>query len=378
MNNKVLSLNDWEYLLTYMPKGWKEKGKSLGALKRNRNFDSFESLLRTLLIHFVDGCSLRETAVRARTGSIANITDVALLKRLNKSGEWLNWMAVELMKRWINRIPDVFYGTKRRIRVVDGSIICEPGSTGSDWRIHYSIELKTLRCDEVIITDYKIGETLKRYKVEKNDIFIGDRGYAHRRGIGYVKESGGDVIVRINLTNLPLYNKTRQKINILKRLRQVEETFAKDWVVYAKGENGQLIKGRLCAIKKNDIAAIKSIGKTKRANSRKGRKVRPETLEAAKYIFVFTTLTRKSMIKEKVLEIYRGRWQVELAFKRLKSIIKLGHLPKQDAIGAKSWLQGKIFVAFLVESMIVAGERFFPWGYSLEKALPMERNLVHA
>ena len=78
--------------------------------------------------------------------------------------------------------------------------------------------------------------------------------------------------------------------------------------------------------------------------------------------------------------MYRGRWQIEIVFKRLKSIIGLGHLPKQDPIGAKAWIHGKIFTAFLIETLITAGERFFPWGFPIsieikEETLFRERGI---
>ncbi len=76
-----------------------------------------------------------------------------------------------------------------------------------------------------------------------------------------------------------------------------------------------------------------------------------------------------------ILELYRYRWQIELAFKRLKSLLQLGHLKKMDPVGAKAWLQGKLFVATLVEMLIATGERFSPWGYFLPEdsaaALPL-------
>ena len=72
--------------------------------------------------------------------------------------------------------------------------------------------------------------------------------------------------------------------------------------------------------------------------------------------------------------MYRGRWQVEIAFKRLKSIMGLGHLKKTDIDAAKSWIHGKLFVSFLIEALIAGGESFFPWGYPLcqrVEALPV-------
>jgi len=40
-------------------------------------------------------------------------------------------------------------------------------------------------------------------------------------------------------------------------------------------------------------------------------------------------------------------------------------LKKTDQDGAKAWLQGKLFVATLNETLIAVGERFSPWGYFL-------------
>jgi len=59
---------DWDVVLTMLPAQWEAKAAELGAVRRLRGFDSVGSLLRVLLIHLADGCSLRETAVRASAG----------------------------------------------------------------------------------------------------------------------------------------------------------------------------------------------------------------------------------------------------------------------------------------------------------------------
>lgn len=359
---------DWETLISFLPMGWQEKAKELGALKRQRNFKSSESLLRTLLIHFIDGCSLRETVERARLGEIAEVSDVALLKRLNRSGEWLRYMAVELMRQWIPRQPSEIFPSGLNVRIVDGSQISEPGSTGSDWRIHYSIKLFSLQCDEMKITNLGVGETFKNFSVAKGDLFIGDRGYCHRQGIEHVVKYDGHVLVRINLTNLPLYYKDNRRINLLKKLKTLRGTKVGNWQVYIHGDRG-IIKGRICAIRKSKVVAERARKKLLRECSKKGRKVKDETLESTGYIFVFTTLPDAIVSATMVLEVYRGRWQIEVVFKRLKSIVGVGHLPKYDPVGAKAWLHGKIFTAFLIETLLCAGELFFPWGYPIPKKI---------
>jgi hypothetical protein len=87
---------DWSVIESVLPRGWAEAARSTGALRRTREFDDPAALLRVLLIHLADGCSLRETAVRARAGRLADVSDVALLKRLRGSGEWFRWMAEQL------------------------------------------------------------------------------------------------------------------------------------------------------------------------------------------------------------------------------------------------------------------------------------------
>lgn len=374
--------DDWQVLMQFLPAGWQAEAKELGALKRCRKFAGAEALLRILLIHLAGGCSLRETVVRAKQGNIAAISDVALLKRLRASGEWFRWMTVGVMEQWIEKQPAAIFGGGCRIRVIDGSTIQEPGATGSTWRIHYSIGLPSLQCDEVYVTSPKTGESFRQFTVHPGDLFLGDRNFGRRPDIRHVVQEGGQVLVRINLTNLPLVGKDGSPFRLLDHLKMLKKTELGDWDVWVPYED-VFLTGRVCALKKSKEVAEKARLKTLRENGKKGHAVKPETLEAAGYTFVFTTLPR-TFSAETALEMYRGRWQIEIAFKRLKSIIGLGHLRKTDVEGAKAWLHGKLLVAFLMEALVAAGERFFPWGYPLSPErppkvpLPMEGELTDA
>jgi ABC-type multidrug transport system ATPase subunit len=42
--------------------------------------------------------------------------------------------------------------------LVDGTMVSEPGYTGSQWRLHYSVSLPALNCDEVIVTTHYMDE----------------------------------------------------------------------------------------------------------------------------------------------------------------------------------------------------------------------------
>jgi hypothetical protein len=371
--------DDWALVQRMLPDGWEAQAKALGALRRVRAFPDAATLLRVLLIHLAEGCSLRETAVRAAQGGLATVSDVAVLKRLRACGAWLRWMAGELVRRWGPPVPPDLAHATQRIRVLDGTVVSEPGATGSTWRLHYAIELPGLQCDEVTVTGPEVGESFQRFTVRPGDLCVGDRGFAHRAGVRHVVAHGGAVLVRLNLTNLPLHDARGRPFPLLRKLRALRGWRLGDWPARLVDAHGA-VAGRVCAVRKSAAAARRAREKAQRESTKQGHTVRPETLEAAGYTFVLTTLP-PTVGPRAVLELYRGRWQVELEFKRLKSLLALGHLRKRDPAGAQAWLQGKLLVACLIEALITAGERFFPWGYPLPEpgdALSVAGKFVHA
>ncbi len=65
-----------------------------------------------------------------------------------------------------------------------------------------------------------------------------------------------------------------------------------------------------------------------------GRTPKPQSPEFAKCVIVFTTFPASRFAPEAVLDWYRLRWQVELVFKRFKSVAQRGHLPKRGGEGS--------------------------------------------
>jgi len=358
---------DYEYLMGFLPKGWQARARELGALRRCRKVPDAETLLRVLLIHLAEGCSLRETAVRARQGHLIALSDVAIMERLKRAGEWFRWMNTELMKRWVGAPPEAIWGSRWNVRVIDGTRIKEPGPTGSSWCVHYSIGLPSLACQELSVSEPDgPGESFSLFQVNAGDLFLGDRVYGVRPGIFHVCRHGGHVLVRFALSNLPLLTPQRRPFSLLNHLRTLTGTRRGDWPVLLKDDSVEL-PGRVCAVRKSRQAAERARQQVIRQAQKHGMTPQPQTLEAAGYFFVFTTLTTDQLATVPVLGMYGGRWQIELVFKRLKSILEFGHLRKADLQAAKAWLHGKLLVAFLVESLIRCGETFFPWGWPLSE-----------
>ncbi len=370
--SKEFSLeSDFQFLLGLLPKDWDAKAKALGALTRCRKIPNAEILLRVLLIHLAEGCSLRETSLRAKESEIISLSDVAIMDRLRQSGDWFQWMNTELMKNWTLRQADVVFDGQWNIRLIDGTCIKEPGPTGSSWRIHYSINLPNLNCDEFLVHHQKgKGETFKNFTVKKGDLLIGDRVYGVRPSIFHVKKHQGHVITRFALSNLPLLTPDGERFQLLEYLRTLQPNQIGDWDVMLENDEKERCSGRVCAIRKSNQAAQRALKRLKYKSKKSGyKKIKKETIESSKYFFIFTTLSRDQVKKKNVLELYRARWQIELVFKRLKSIMQLGHLRKYDKDASIAWLHGKLFVAFVIQTLISHAETFFPWGYPICKDL---------
>ena len=354
---------DWGVVMQMLPAQWEAKAVELGAVRRLRGFASVGSLLRVLLIHLADGCSLRETAVRASAGGLAAVSDVALLKRLRGCGAWFEWMAREMATGMALPSAADALLPGRRVRLVDGSSVCEPGATGSTWRLHYALNLHTLSCDEVHVSEASVGESLTHFNIRAGDVIMADRGFAKRPGLRHVVQCKADVVLRASLSNLPLHDRRGRPLDMLPLLRTLAIGQAADWPARVQDDVGA-IAVRVCAYKKTAAQTLATQEAIQQEARKKQRSVQPRTLEAAGYVIVVTTLAEPSAAA--IMEFYRRRWQIELAFKRLKSLLQLGHLKKIDKDGARAWLQGKLLVACLIEKLILTAERFSPWGYAAQ------------
>lgn len=359
---------DWPVLLSFFPQDWDDLAFQTKAIKGLRKDKELENYIRTLLIHLSCGYSLRETAARAKLANLADISDVALLGRLKKAKNWLHGMCVSLFEE---QGIDVAGDNEFQVRLFDATNVREPGKTGSLWRIHYSVRLPTLTCDFFKLTATKgkgTGESFFQYSIKKGDYIIADRAYSTPSGICHVASKQAFVLVRVNTKSLPRFQVNDQPFPLLEKLVAIKEVNkVGSWEATVISRDSKKVQGRLCVIRKSE-EAIKLAHKRIRKEAIKHKAtVQPETLEYAKYIIVFTTFPKSRFSDIEILNWYRNRWQIELTFKRFKSLAQLGHLPKHDEESAKAWLYGKLFVALLTEKLIQYASFFSPWGYNLEE-----------
>lgn len=364
----------WNVLLSLLPANWEQQAILLSAAERSRGFESISALLRTLLLHVGSGYSLREATARAKAAGLADVSDVALLKRLRKAERWLQWLCARLVEESGWEVPLESRGWN--VRAVDGTLVKEPGRRGSLWRIHYSLRIPSLVCDHLELTPTNgrgVGETLTRFAASQRDLVLADRGFCTPVGVEALTRKGAGVIVRLNTSSLPLLTAQGKRFDLLQKVQQVSEPgVVGRWPVWVQGPELK-IEGRLCVIRKSEHATRKTVRKIRQKSQQGGPQTKPETLEYARYVMVFTTLPAEQFSSEEILEWYRVRWQIELMFKRMKSLAQIGRLPKHDTQSARAWLYGKLLVALLCQKLMRLGRDISPWGYRLAESWKWQR-----
>jgi hypothetical protein len=365
---------DWPLLVGLLPPNWEQAAVLSGASERLRGFPSISDLLRTLLLHVGKGYSLRETAVRAKAAGMAEVSDVALMKRLRKAEGWLHGLCCSLLEESGWEMPAESRGWN--VRAVDGTLVKEPGRSGSLWRLHYSVRLPSLVCDHFQLTPVKgagNGEVLGRFAAEPGDLVLADRGFCKPAGVVKLEGQGAKVIVRLNTSSLPLWQADGSRVNLLEWLTPLRAGEpAREWPVWVHARPGR-IAGRLCAIAKSQEATLRAQRRIRQKSQQGGPTPKPETLQYAGYVVVFTTLPAGQFRAAETLEWYRTRWQIELVFKRFKTLAELGALPKHDDQSARAWLYGKLLIALLGQKLERLGKDISPWGYRIPEAWKWQR-----
>ena len=360
---RVQELDDWLLVCQLLPPDWQEQARLQGALRRARGFPNAAVLLRTLLVHLAGGGSLKETATLAQQAGWCKVSAVALFKRLRAAEQWLRWMADQLWQR--HPTPSLPHGY--RVRAIDATTVGRPGSRGTDWRVHYSVNLEDLQCDFLQVTDAHGGETFRRIPVAAGDLLLGDRCYGTPPGIAHVAQAGGHVLVRVNSKALPLLDREGEPFGLVTALRATTVGQVQEWPTVVH-HGPRAYPGRLVAVQRDRWSAALARRALRKRASKKQKPVSRRALFLAGYFFVWTDVPAEALGAEAVLAWYRCRWQIELCFKRMKSILGLGDLPKRRQDSCRAWLHGKLLVALLLERLLDKVEHFSPWGYALAAA----------
>lgn len=337
-------------LIDLLPEDYEKECYEKKAIRRKRIIKTPLDLIVLLLYYLYDNYSLVDVSQFAILKNIGNISDTALIKKFIQCKDWILWMISKMIPNEIIHYKKPAELEPYHVIAVDASDIVQKGAIKKTWHLHYGIDLFSLTCNQFKLTEQSTGESLKNFEIKEKDLTIADRAYGTITSIEHCLKSGGDFIIRIKNKPFNLYNKQGETILLSDWLKTVDKK-AMELTVYIKDSHKNFISLRICAIKKTKEEIGIEEKQLKRLESKKQTTYSEDTKFTHQFMFVITSLPI-SVSAEKVLEFYRLRWQVELVFKRYKSLLGLGNIPTKTKESSEVWLNGKMFLALLIEKYL--------------------------
>lgn len=349
--------SSWDAVLALLPTGYEESARELGALIRRREVKSAGDLLRLALTYSVCDLSLRMTAAWAAAEGLGSLSDVAVLKRLRAASEWLGWLVLHSLweHEGTGEMP------RLTVRILDASVVSEPGARGTDWRVHLGLDLVRETIRSVEVTGPEGGESLWRHGVVPDEILVVDRGYAHRKGVAHVLERKGHVVVRLNWQNFPLEDEDGHPIDLLALVESLPVGGVGDFDVWFRHQ-GHRYAVRLVARRNTSEPTERDVRRVRCQARKKKRKGDPRTLRASCFVILLTDMSRGVLPPDEVLDLYRLRWRIETAFKQFKSLLHLDSLRAHDPKLVATYIHGKLLAAILMEALSPEPGSFPPCG----------------
>lgn len=335
-------------LIALLPDNYKQLCWESKAMTRHRGIQNEEELLM-LVLYYTFGHSLIDVKNYAKIEFDTDISDVGFMKRFNRCNQWVKSIMSEMINNEVIRYPIPEKLKDYKVIAIDASDVQQKGAVQRLFHLHYAVNLFTLSSESFKITHQAQGESLKNFDLGKNTVVIADRAYASIKGIEYCIENQTDFILRIKNKAFKLYDKDGNEVILSSILEKVTEQSC-DFILYYKVEK-ELRPIRFCAVKKSKEEIKIEKKRIRRRESRKQMSLSDDTKFTHNYFFVVTSLG-DDFTSDEIINLYRLRWQVEMVFKRYKSILNMGSMPTKTAVSGEVWLNCKMLIALLIEKLM--------------------------
>lgn len=335
-------------VLKDLPAELEQLARKFKAFTRARKIKNVAELFRVVLLFAGLDWSEREIAANLVlvNPQIESLTDQSVHERLSACLPWLQALLPKLLER--EPLPELPAGL--RLVGLDASDITAPGQTKVSWRVHVLLDLVSLQLLSVQLTDVHTGETLLNFDFQAGAVVLADRGYSHRKGVAHLVECGAQAVIRYNPHHIPVQDRAGEPLDVAQALRDCAPGETRTLAAQFTAPNGKTYLVWIHAYRLAEAAAQVARRRCRRAGARGKYTPKQTTLFLAEFVLVLTTLAPAVLSAETVLALYRCRWQVELLFKRYKSLLDLDQLRARAASPlGQVWLCGKLIYACLIE-----------------------------
>jgi hypothetical protein len=331
-----------------LPAHFDAQARKLKAFQRKRSFDCPSDLLRGIIVFALCPFGFRWLGAWGVLSDVADISAPAWHDALLRSSAWLLWLIGQLLvandrPTWITQ------RVRGRVWVVDASMLGQVGRPGDAWRLHLAFDLIAGQVGQVHLTNRHSGERLSHFELEVGDLVLLDAGYGYRSTLATAQSHGADVLVPFTPSTCPLSNGQGRALDVVAWLERDGPPLRSRNAYWT--HDGQAGRVRIVAKRLTAVARQAAERRLERNAQKHGRAVSQVARLLCGWHLLLTSLAAESWSDEEVVWLYRARWQVELLFKRMKQMIKLGRLRSTSEEGATATIRA-LLVAWLLQEQV--------------------------
>lgn len=187
----------------------------------------------------------------------------------------------------------------------------------------------------------------------KGDLILFDQGYFKLSTLEALVTKGVFFLTRFLVSTVVLDSVTHERIDLHKYLSRMDgETCDMD--VLIGGDERRKVTVRLIALRASEPIANKRRRKLRKESNKKGYTPSKYHLSMCDWTIMTTNVPRQWLPLEMVRMLYTVRWQIELLFKQLKSILRVHQSDTGKEHRLRCELYGKLIGAVIIHRIHAA------------------------
>lgn len=296
----------------------RKKMEKTEVIQRKRTIKSCASLINAAYLYIFEQLSYRRLSYEMAIRYCICMSDTAWRKRLIHFIPVFLEVCQQCISEDAAQSNQSYFHTKSPIFALDTTVIPVEGGQSSPTYIHTCCSLKDHSLEQSHITDCHTAESVKNFKISPNALYIADRAYGRTNQMAYMIKNQAHFIFRISPNQVCLY-----------RTRNLEEKLNFEELL----SGGAFFKTVYIQSDK-DVFEVQLFGapipedKIEQALKRAARQAQKKqfdrseiSFEYSKWLFLVTSLPASETSENRMLNLYSDRWQIELLFKRAKSLL---------------------------------------------------------
>ena len=297
-----------------------EKLKSKNLINRKRILKDYKILIKAMYLYIIDSLSYQRLSDIMKCKYNITMSDTAWRNKITKAipsffdtaKEYLDEV---LAKQSKEKSKDIM--KKYRCYALDATNLPIEGEHCTVIRVHTQYELNFDCLKYALITDSHTAESTTLFTIEKDAVYMADRAYATSKQMVHIIVKNADFIMRFSPSHIVFYEDAefKTKINIHEKISALDSFHQKCYIKYQSQSFPVTIIGKKKPVEKH----TKSEKKVRDRARKNQQKVSQKTIDYSKWLFVVTSLDET--LSDEIIEFYRLRWQIELFFKRAKSLL---------------------------------------------------------